>query len=803
MALENLTWDHTIQAIATIYNRDAAYVEQTLTDWGVEVGDVEGAFRMLEDTSYEIWYNKDGTVRTYNYVGTADVQTNPLGGVDSNLQTVEKVSTKVPLDTKPSTTDPTKATFKAGVGSKINMVASAATTAIAAASVGVTLGHLIDSTLYNANPGFWDSQGWGTINPETWNSITMGDDSLGATYINMLYHLDPTTNTSQAYMDQYAFAYMTSVLHRKGFFANGDIQYPPTPTQGTIITVTSFVSLNTLINECIPNPIVASAMYEACIAHGWSDSGCYKLNFKSGTASGSYQRDLCKYPDIELGTMFTYNSSTHTTCECLYYGYNMSSTDPNTAVRIYGFTSHDEYLKEFIGLSGSNGIGPNGATTMGTINGVEESAIDGITDDPNATTFDNSGITDESDIDAILALIASQYPDLFANAITQNVIQPDGTVKTYTYLPVATPNISTNPTTGYTPDQQPVSTSSTQTDPEVDPETAPASQIEYLTDVVTEPVNPNDETTGGGNTPPVVIPVGSASALYSIYNPTNSEVSSFGGWLWSSNFVDQLLKMFNDPMQAIISLHKVFCTPSVSGRDDIKVGYLNSGVESNTVDEQYVTVSCGSVNLYESFNNVFDYPPHTDVSLYLPFIGIVKLDTNDVMRSTISVTYHIDVLTGACLAEVSVMRDMFGGVLYQYAGDCSVHYPLSSGSYMGIVSALLGVAGTVASGGALAPIAIGAAGAAMGARSSIERSGGFSGNAGAMGSKIPYLIIQRPQTNMAADFETFEGKPSNETVKISECTGFISCTEVHALNTICTESEMNELISLLKNGILI
>ena len=801
MALENLTWEHTIQAIATIYGTDAQTIENTLTSNGIAVGDVEGAFKMLEGTSYEIWYNNDGSIRSYNYVGVADVQTNPLGSVDSNLQTVEKVSTKVPLDTKPSTTDPTKATFKAGVGNKINMVASAIPTAICAASVGTTLGHIIDSALYNSNPDFWDSHGWGTINPETWNSITMGDDSLGATYINMLYHLDPTTNVTQAYMDQYAFAYMTSVLHSKGFFATGDIVYPPTPQPSDIITVTSFISLYTLLSECIPNPLIVSGVYTDALANGFPEYGCYSTNFLSPTTSGVGQ--LYYNPEIINGTIFSYSGNFSNVIRLRFY-VNVSSTDPNIAYRFRDVTTGQTREKNsFIGLSGSGGSGPSGATTMGTINGIEESAIDGITDDPNATTFDNSGITDESDIAAILALIESQYPELFQNAITQNVIQPDGTVKTYTYLPVATPNISTNPTTGYTPDQQPVSTNSTQTDPEVDPETAPASQLEYLTDVVTDPVNPNDETTGGGNTPPVVIPVGSASALYSIYNPTESEVSSFGGWLWSSNFVDQLLKMFNDPMQAIISLHKVFCTPSTSGRDDIKVGYLNSGVEANVVDEQYVTVSCGSVNLYESFNNVFDYPPHTDVSLYLPFIGIVRLDANDVMRSTITVTYHIDVLTGACLAEVSVMRDMFGGVLYQYAGDCSVHYPLSSGSYMGIVSALLGVAGTVASGGALAPIALGAAGAAMGARSSIERSGGFSGNAGAMGSKKPYLIIQRPQTNMATEFEKFEGKPSNEIVKISECTGFISCTEVHALNTICTESEMSEIISLLKSGILI
>jgi hypothetical protein len=146
---------------------------------------------------------------------------------------------------------------------------------------------------------------------------------------------------------------------------------------------------------------------------------------------------------------------------------------------------------------------------------------------------------------------------------------------------------------------------------------------------------------------------------------------------------------------------------------------------------------------------------------------------------------------------------MFGGVIYQYNGDCSVHYPLSSGSYMGIVSALLGVAGTVASGGALAPMAIGMAAGAMSGHANVERSGSLSGNAGAMGIKKPYLVIQRPQSNLANVFETFVGKPANYTTKIGDCTGFISCTEVHIENCNGTDSELAELENLLKTGILI
>lgn len=803
MALEALTWEQTCEAIATLYGTDAQTIANTLTANGVAVGDVEQAFKMLEGTPYEIWYNADGTVRSYNYVGTPETYLSGNAGdmsqlIDSNTQVSTKTAVKIPLNTAPGVADPTKVTFGAGMKQAGNFVLKEILPAVAAANVGITLGKTIDSALYNANPDFWDSRGWSAINPETWASITQDDDSLGAKVFNTVFKIDPQTKTSQAYLDQDAFAYLALMLQKAGFFATGTtyvdgeinnisivqplyeyqeitltynnsrakvLLYAP---EGVKMTVVSNNNRYIVICVCTrdnPNKYVREVTYS-------SDGTIYQDRNRSlDNQSASYGG---------INHLFTASAFQYGTNNCL----EALSTIQNQFTSISGLSN------------------PYIATGYAMLAGEAHSSqpIPGVGTQMGATTpsLDNNDTVAET-----LAKLMSQYPELFNNAVTQDVVQPDGTVKTYTYIPVSQAQPTPNPTAGYDPQNQPISSTSTQTDPAVDPETATQAQLEYLIGLITDLVQPNMQNTGEGSTPPVVLPPGSAEALYKIYNPTESQINSFGAWLWSSNFVDQLLKMFNDPMQAIISLHKVFCSPSIGGTAEIKVGYLSSGVSSKYVNEQYVTVSCGSIQLNEDFRNVFDYPPFTEISLYLPFIGIVRLDVNDVMRSTITITYHIDVLTGSCLADVSIIRDMFGGILYQYAGDCSVHYPLSSGSYMGIVSALLGVTGTVASGGALAPMALGVASGVMGARSSVERSGGFSGNAGAMGSKKPYLIIQRPQTNTPSDFNKFLGKPSNEIVKISECTGFISCVEVHALNTICTESEMDELITLLKSGILI
>lgn len=330
------------------------------------------------------------------------------------------------------------------------------------------------------------------------------------------------------------------------------------------------------------------------------------------------------------------------------------------------------------------------------------------------------------------------------------------------------------------------------------PQSVTAPDTTANTDTPTEDPNPPD--TGGGLTPPIVVPVGSASALWSVYNPTLTEINQLGAWLWSNNFIDQLLKMFNDPMQAIIGLHATFIQPVTGSAQNIKVGYLDSGVSSLTVPTQYSSMDCGSVDLQEYFGNVFDYSPYTRVYIYLPFIGFKELDVSQVMRSRIGVKYHGDAYTGTGLCEVTVTRDAgAGGVLYSYGCECAVRYPLSQGSYMGMVGAIAGTALGIASGN-IAPALLGF----MNARMDVDHSGGFSGNSGAMGIKKPYLVIMRPQTAMANNYKHFTGAPSNANVKVGSCSGYIRCKEVHVEGLAAATSEEKAMVeSALKTGIIV
>ena len=296
-----------------------------------------------------------------------------------------------------------------------------------------------------------------------------------------------------------------------------------------------------------------------------------------------------------------------------------------------------------------------------------------------------------------------------------------------------------------------------------------------------------------------------STVMWKVYNPSPAQLRAFGEWLWTATgIVEQFRRIVQSPMDAVLCLHKIYKTPTRGGSATIVCGNLDSEVSSPTVSDQYVKFDCGAVWLTEYFGNVFDYPPYTEVSIYLPFIGIVRLDGNDVMRALIGVSYTVDVYTGACIAEIMVNRDGVGGVLYQFNGNAAVEYPINGMNYnsaiMGAMGVSTGIMSGIATGNPL-PFISSLGSAMMQTRENIQRSGSFSGNAGAMGAKKPYLIITRPQPEIASDYVDYGGYGANATVEIGSCSGFIRATHVDLSIGEAYKNELEEIESLLKSGI--
>lgn len=313
---------------------------------------------------------------------------------------------------------------------------------------------------------------------------------------------------------------------------------------------------------------------------------------------------------------------------------------------------------------------------------------------------------------------------------------------------------------------------------------------------------------------PVITPsTGWPTSMWNVYNPTQGEVNSFGAWLWHPDFIDTIKRLFESPIDAVFTLHKVFVTPHTSGSAPIVVGSIASNTSSAVVDSQYVNLDCGEIDLDEYFGNIFDYAPYTILQLYLPFIGIVELDPAYCMRSTISVYYTVDVFTGACVAKVGCKRDGYDVCIYEFTGSCSVEYPVSYHSYSSIVTSILsgaisataGAIGTYVSGNPM-PAVYGASNAihqGLSGRSETRHSGSFAGAHGAMGIRKPYLIVSRPILELADDFPYFDGYPANQTVTVGSCVGYVKAKECHLNVPNAYKSELDELDAIFKSGVLI
>lgn len=309
---------------------------------------------------------------------------------------------------------------------------------------------------------------------------------------------------------------------------------------------------------------------------------------------------------------------------------------------------------------------------------------------------------------------------------------------------------------------------------------------------------PNDN--GGG-----IIGGSGVNGLWSVYNPTKEELNNLGAYLWSSNIIEILQKFLNNPMDCIISLHLIYGTPTTGNNQNIKLGYLDSGVSSKVVTEQFINIDCGSLFINEYYGDSRDYEDiYTQIECFLPFIGFVKLQSSDIINSKVNIKYVIDVLSGVITAKIYITKNGATQQLYTYSGDCSIQIPLTSSDRTRLLSgAITGAIGGFATGGVAGAIIGGGIGSYMGG-SNITKSGNFNGNSGALNVKKPYIIISRKIPYDANNYNELLGYPSNENILLKNCNGFTRVKECFTDNIInATYSEKNEIKELLKNGIII
>ena len=370
--------------------------------------------------------------------------------------------------------------------------------------------------------------------------------------------------------------------------------------------------------------------------------------------------------------------------------------------------------------------------------------------------------------------------------------------------PGYSPEITPNPT----PDVPPIPGSQPQPGDNPNPEPPPASDpdpdsppVPNLPVPDSPPVNPpspDQPDPPPSDTPPEIFLDPGTSAIPAVYWDAPATFQKLNEVLWGNALTD-LQKIWSDPMSSIISLHLLpISFDETSPTATICLGNYRTDISSHTLSKHVVEVDFGTVSIPHLHNNPMDYPPYTALRVYLPYIGFRELDMNECVGQNIGLKYNIDVLTGACVANISVG----GTILYTYNGAMAYQIPLSSLDASGAWSTLASLAVGAISGNPA--VAIGAA-TIRGLSSnitSVDRSGSLSSNVGYLAPQTPYIVLEYHNSGMPDNYEQLMGKPASARVYIGNCSGYARFRNVK-LQAPATQAEKNEIIELLQAGVYI
>lgn len=325
----------------------------------------------------------------------------------------------------------------------------------------------------------------------------------------------------------------------------------------------------------------------------------------------------------------------------------------------------------------------------------------------------------------------------------------------------------------------------------------------------------NDKNTsnGGQNLPEV-----QSNGLISLWHPTIDQLSKLVKFMNGSTFAGVVANVLGSPMNNIISLAQWPITPVDGNLANPVLGGTAANVSLPLIAKQYHTVDCGSIEIPRRDNieqQFLDYEPYTRVMCYLPFVGMVRLSTNDVMGKTIHLTYNADFATGTTVAQIFIDNVPY----YSYPCNICSQLPITSTDAANLFIGLASAAGTAISGNAMAQVAGGRSGERMAAFDNIRAAGqaagsfvnafdvshggSLTGNAGLLGELKPFIVIYRSTNLTPKTYKNLRGQQCSDYSKLGLLSGYTVVSEVHVEIPFATTGEKEEIERLLKEGVIL
>ena len=191
---------------------------------------------------------------------------------------------------------------------------------------------------------------------------------------------------------------------------------------------------------------------------------------------------------------------------------------------------------------------------------------------------------------------------------------------------------------------------------------------------------------------------------------------------------------------------------------NIMLGQYDSMVASTLLNQYLVDIDGGAITIPEKFNNAYDYLT-TECILHLPFLDEINLPVHYVVNQTINIKYKLDLYSGTLTA--SIYSSYLNSIVANSTGVIVTNIPFIQKQIDNVVNSLTNV---------------------------------FT-------NQIPTAFMEVSR-NIPYDNINVFGKECVDFDMIGNKTGYLKCDNV-ALVTKATKNEKDEIMSLLKDGIIL
>lgn len=295
-------------------------------------------------------------------------------------------------------------------------------------------------------------------------------------------------------------------------------------------------------------------------------------------------------------------------------------------------------------------------------------------------------------------------------------------------------------------------------------------------------------------------------------NYTN--LAAFADWVWNAddNIFDQIvegLKMLGEnPLNGVIDVRlypfDVGQLINSGGAENIKLGRITSDVQGIKVSgTDNAIINLGSCTFTKHFKSYLDYSPYTEARLFIPYCGVIPIDTVEFMGHELSAKMIVDLVTGAC--TVLLYKDQI--ITYTAQGVCGVSIPFTGTDSAAYAQSVLGsvfnsgvsLVGAKTISGALD--SVGGIMQGLATPTQYVQGGSPSPSCGNWAPQYAYLIIDRPKPIPPEDYGHCVGYACEIYDSLNNFSGFTVVDNPDLSGIGATETEKEEIKRLLQEGV--